>query len=36
MAGRDGLLRPVHFVKIGHRGSHNGTPDDALLNLVLP
>ena len=36
MAGRDGLLRPVHFVKIGHHGSHNGTPDDPLLNLVLP
>lgn len=36
MAGREGLLRPVHFVKVGHHGSHNGTPDDPLLNLVLP
>jgi hypothetical protein len=35
MASKD-VLRPVHFVKIGHHGSHNGTPDDPLLNLVLP
>lgn len=30
------LLRPVHFLKIGHHGSHNGTPSEELLDLVLP
>jgi beta-lactamase superfamily II metal-dependent hydrolase len=30
------LLRPVHFAKISHHGSHNGTPDDALLEQILP
>lgn len=31
-----GLLRPVHFLKISHHGSHNGTPGDDLLDKVLP
>lgn len=31
-----GLLRPVHFLKVGHHGSHNATPDDAILEAVLP
>jgi hypothetical protein len=31
-----GVLEPVHFLKISHHASHNGTPDDELLNKVLP
>jgi beta-lactamase superfamily II metal-dependent hydrolase len=31
-----GLLKPVHFLKISHHGSHNGTPGDELLEKVLP
>ena len=31
-----GLLEPVHFLKVGHHGSHNGTPPDELLDMVLP
>ncbi len=30
------LLEPVHFLKISHHGSHNGTPGDDLLQKVLP
>jgi len=30
------LLAPVHFLKMSHHGSHNGTPPDELLGLVLP
>lgn len=30
------LLAPVHFLKMSHHGSHNGTPPDGLLDLVLP
>jgi hypothetical protein len=26
----------VHFLKVAHHGSHNGTPDDSILELVLP
>lgn len=33
---RHGQLRPVHFLKVGHHASHNGTPPDALLEKVLP
>ena len=29
-------LKPVHFVKVGHHASHNGTPDEDLLEQVLP
>lgn len=29
-------LRPVHFLKVGHHGSHNATPDDAILDRILP
>lgn len=29
-------LRPVHFLKVGHHASHNGTPPDELLDKVLP
>jgi beta-lactamase superfamily II metal-dependent hydrolase len=30
------LLKPVHFLKISHHGSHNGTPGEELLEKVLP
>jgi hypothetical protein len=33
---REGLLKPVHFLKVGHHGSHNGTPPPGLLDDVLP
>jgi len=33
---RHGQLRPVHFLKVGHHASHNGTPPDALLEKILP
>jgi beta-lactamase superfamily II metal-dependent hydrolase len=26
----------VHFLKISHHGSHNGTPDDEILDMILP
>ena len=29
-------LRPVHFLKVGHHASHNGTPPEVLLDKVLP
>jgi beta-lactamase superfamily II metal-dependent hydrolase len=30
------LLKPVHFLKVGHHGSWNGTPPPELLEQVLP
>jgi hypothetical protein len=30
------LLNPVHFIKVGHHGSWNGTPPVELLDKVLP
>jgi beta-lactamase superfamily II metal-dependent hydrolase len=33
---RQGQLRPVHFLKVSHHASHNGTPPEALLENVLP
>lgn len=33
---REGVLKPVHFLKVSHHSSHNGTPDAALLEKVLP
>lgn len=30
------LLEPVDFLKVGHHGSHNGTPPLELLNKILP
>jgi len=33
---REGMLEQVHFLKVAHHGSHNGTPDDDLLEKVLP
>ncbi len=32
----NGLLKPVHFLKVGHHGSHNGTPHTDILNKILP
>jgi hypothetical protein len=29
-------LRPVHFIKVGHHASHNGTPDEPILDKILP
>jgi hypothetical protein len=31
-----GTLQPVHFLKVGHHGSHNATPDETILDTVLP
>ena len=33
---REGVLKPVHFLKVGHHGSHNGTPPAELLDKILP
>ncbi len=30
------VLRKVHFLKISHHGSHNGTPSEEILESVLP
>jgi len=30
------VLEPVHFLKVGHHGSYNGTPDDDILERILP
>jgi beta-lactamase superfamily II metal-dependent hydrolase len=31
-----GLLKPVHFLKVSHHGSWNGTPSGELLEKILP
>ena len=36
MMQRQGMLEPVHFLKVAHHGSHNGTPDDDVLEAFLP
>jgi hypothetical protein len=33
---QNGQLRPVHFVKVGHHGSHNATPDEDMLKRIFP
>jgi len=33
---RAGRLRPIHFLKVGHHASPNGTPPDPLLDAILP
>jgi hypothetical protein len=33
---KEGTLSPIHFLKISHHGSHNGTPDAELLEKILP
>jgi beta-lactamase superfamily II metal-dependent hydrolase len=32
---REGVLEQVHFLKVAHHGSHNGTPDGAIFDGVL-
>ncbi|MGH8238688.1 MAG: hypothetical protein ACREXP_16935 [Steroidobacteraceae bacterium] len=27
---------PVHFLKVAHHGSHNGTPTDEIFDAILP
>ena len=31
-----GLLAPVHFLKVAHHGSHNGTPTGDVFDAILP
>jgi hypothetical protein len=31
-----GVLSPVHFLKVSHHGSHNGTPGETILDEILP
>ena len=31
-----GVLEPVHLLKVSHHGSHNGTPTDDVFDAILP
>ena len=31
-----GVLEPIDFIKVSHHGSHNGTPDNGTLEMILP
>lgn len=33
---REGVLKPVHFLKVSHHGSHNGTPAEEIFDAILP
>lgn len=33
---KHGVLKPVHFLKVSHHGSHNGTPDGDIFDAILP
>jgi beta-lactamase superfamily II metal-dependent hydrolase len=33
---REKVLKPVHFLKVSHHGSHNGTPTDDIFEAILP
>ncbi len=33
---REGVLQPVHFLKVAHHGSHNGTPTGETFDAILP
>jgi hypothetical protein len=33
---RENALKPVHFLKVAHHGSHNGTPSDEIFDALLP
>lgn len=33
---REDVLKPVHFLKVSHHGSHNGTPADGIFDAILP
>jgi hypothetical protein len=36
LESREGVLKPVHFLKVSHHGSHNGTPADDVFEAILP
>ncbi|MCP3975989.1 MAG: hypothetical protein GY720_16025 [bacterium] len=36
MSKRKNVLKPVHFLKMGHHGSHNATPDGDIFDTILP
>jgi beta-lactamase superfamily II metal-dependent hydrolase len=33
---RERVLKPVHFLKVSHHGSHNGTPTNDIFEAILP
>ena len=33
---KEKMLKPVHFLKVAHHGSHNGTPTDDIFEAILP
>ncbi|MEU8233367.1 hypothetical protein AB0C12_27625 [Actinoplanes sp. NPDC048967] len=33
---RQNVLKPVHFLKVSHHGSHNGTPTDEVFEAIMP
>jgi beta-lactamase superfamily II metal-dependent hydrolase len=33
---REGVIKPVHFLKVSHHGSHNGTPEEEIFDALLP
>ena len=33
---REGVIQPVHFLKVAHHGSHNGTPDGDIFEKLFP
>lgn len=33
---KEKMLKPVHFLKVAHHGSHNGTPTDDIFDAILP
>jgi hypothetical protein len=36
MMADHGVLSPVDFLKVSHHGSHNGTPEESVLDQFLP
>lgn len=36
MMSEQGVLKPVDFLKVSHHGSHNGTPEEEILQHFLP
>jgi beta-lactamase superfamily II metal-dependent hydrolase len=33
---KNNVLKPVHFLKVAHHGSHNGTPADEIFDAIFP
>lgn len=33
---KEGVLEPIHFLKVSHHGSHTGVPDSKFLEKILP